>query len=170
MTIAYIGLGSNYETETNFKKGMQLLSETFTVTAISPVYESAPVGNSNNLPYLNAAIAIETELQPHELKEHLVAIEDECERVRIDAEGNKSKIVTLDCDLLLYGDAITSYEFSGKTYHLPHDDILKYAHVAIPLTDIAAEVIHPETGQPISAIAAEFTHHGIIHRDDIQIR
>jgi 2-amino-4-hydroxy-6-hydroxymethyldihydropteridine diphosphokinase len=169
MTVAYIGVGSNHEAETNLKKGIALLREKVTVIAVSPVYESALVSNSDSAPYLNAAVAIETDIQPHELKSLLVEIENECGRVRFDAEGKKSKIVALDFDLLFYRDVVTSYEFNQKTYHLPHDDILKYAHAAVPLADIAGDVIHPETKQTISELAKGFAHHGLTRRDDIQL-
>jgi 2-amino-4-hydroxy-6-hydroxymethyldihydropteridine diphosphokinase len=155
MMIMYIGVGSNHEVEANLKRGINLLRQKVIVTAISPVYKSAPVNESDTLPYLNAAVAIETDMQPHEIKSLLVEIENKCGRVRIDAEGKKSKVVTLDFDLLLYGDSVTSYEFNEKTYHLPHADILKYAHAAIPLADIAGEFVHPETKQTIFNIAAQ---------------
>jgi 2-amino-4-hydroxy-6-hydroxymethyldihydropteridine diphosphokinase len=155
MTIAYIGLGSNHEAEANLKKGINLLGQKVTVTAVSTVYESAPVNNSDTAPYLNAAVAIETQLQPHDIKSLLVEIENDCGRVRVDTDGKKSKVVTLDFDLLLYGDTVMSYEFNEKTYHLPHDDILKYTHVAIPLADIAGEFVHPEMKQTIFSIATQ---------------
>jgi 2-amino-4-hydroxy-6-hydroxymethyldihydropteridine diphosphokinase len=169
MTIAYIGLGSNHEVEANLKRGINLLGQKVTVTAVSPVYESAPVNDSDTAPYLNAAVAIETEMQPHDIKSLLVEIEDECGRIRIDADGKKSKVVTLDFDLLLYGASVTSYEYNAKTYHLPHDDILKYAHVAIPLADIAGDFVHPETNHTIALIATDFVNRDLISRDDIRL-
>jgi 2-amino-4-hydroxy-6-hydroxymethyldihydropteridine diphosphokinase len=169
MSIAYIGVGSNHEAETNLRKGIALLHEKTTVTAVSPVYESAPVNKGDTAPYLNAVVAIETEMQPQEIKSLLVAIEDECGRIRIDAEVKKSKVVALDFDLLLYDDSVASYEFNEKTYHLPHDDILKYTHVALPLADIAADFVHPETNKTIAVIATDFVNHGLISRDDIQL-
>jgi 2-amino-4-hydroxy-6-hydroxymethyldihydropteridine diphosphokinase len=165
MTIAYIGVGSNHEAETNLRKGIALLRKKFLVTAVSPVYESAPVNKSDTAPYLNAAVAIETDMQPHEIKSLLVEIENECGRVRIDAEGKKSKVVTLDFDLLLYGDCVTSYEFNEKTYHLPHNDILKYAYVAIPLADIADDFVHPTTKQTIYTIAKQLGKHTLSRTD-----
>lgn len=169
MTLAYIGVGSNHDAATNLKKGIDLLREKVTVTAVSPVYESAPVNDNDSAPYLNAAVAIETDMPPHEIKSLLVEIENECGRVRVDTEGKKSKVVALDFDLLLCGDTVTTYELNQKIYHLPHEDILKYAHVAIPLADIAGDVIHPETKRTISVIAEGFPYHGMTRRDDIQL-
>jgi 7,8-dihydro-6-hydroxymethylpterin-pyrophosphokinase len=93
----------------------------------------------------------------------LVAIEDETGRVR----KENSKFVSLDLDILLYGESIIAYDFNQKTYRLPDGDIVNYAHIAIPLAHIAGDVVHPDTKQSILTIAANFTDHTMIRRDDV---
>ena len=169
MTIAYIGVGSNHEAAIIMPKGIQLLREKVSVTAISPVYESAAWANSDAQPYLNAVIAIEIDMPLPEIKSLLVEIENLCGRVRVDAEGNKSQVVALDFDLLLYGDEVTVYEFNQKTYRLPHEDIVKYAHVAVPFAHIAPDTIHPDTKQTMLTIATDFAASQLILRKDIDL-
>ncbi|MDQ7024738.1 MAG: 2-amino-4-hydroxy-6-hydroxymethyldihydropteridine diphosphokinase [Anaerolineae bacterium] len=169
MTVAYIGIGSNHEAETNLKKGVDLLREQANVITVSPVYESASVNNDDAASYLNAVMAIETEQLPEAIKLLLVDIENKCGRVRFDSEGNKSKEVALDFDLLLYGDAITDYGFNQKTYHVPHGDIVKYSYVAVPLAHIAADVVHPETEQTIFTIAIKLSNANLRLRKDVEL-
>jgi 2-amino-4-hydroxy-6-hydroxymethyldihydropteridine diphosphokinase len=168
MTVAYISVGSNHDAETNLPEGIALLREKVNVTAVSPVYESAPADDTIDS-YLNAAVAIETDMQSADIKSLLVEIEDECGRVRVDAEGNKSKGVALDFDLLLYGESVTIYEFNQKTYRLPHEDVAKVAYVAIPLAHIAPDAVHPETKQTILTIATEFGKSNLILRNDVEL-
>ena len=169
MTIVCIGVGSNSEAETNLPKGIALLRDEVNITAVSPVYESASVNEGDTQPYLNAALTIETDMQPPQIKLLLVEIENACGRVRVDAEGNKSKVVTLDFDLLLYGDEVTVYMFNQKTYRLPHEDIVKYAHVAVPLAHVAPDTLHPDTQQSMLTIAIDFTESQLVLRKDIEL-
>ena len=70
-----------------------------TVVAVSPVYETDPVGGPEQPEYLNAVVAIETDLAPaaprggHE-------VEAAADRVRAERWGPR----TLDVDVLLVGD------------------------------------------------------------------
>jgi 7,8-dihydro-6-hydroxymethylpterin-pyrophosphokinase len=43
-----------------------------------------------------------------------------------------------------------------KPLHLPHADILKYAHAVVPLAELAPDLLHPETGQRLGEIASKF--------------
>lgn len=169
MTRAYLAAGSNHEREGNLRKGLALLREQVAVVAVSPVYETAAVGDTDAASYLNAAIAIETDRPPQDIKALLAQIEDDCGRVRVDARGKKSTVVALDFDLLLYGEAVTTYDFKGKIYRLPHGDVGSHAHVTVPLAQLAPDVVHPETGQSLMTIAAQFTDVEMARRDDLQL-
>jgi len=167
MTRVYLAVGSNQDAEANLAKGLQLLRQQFDVIAVSPVYESRAV--ADNTVYLNAAIALESGESPEQIKAALAEIEAACGRLRTDAQGRKSKQVALDFDLLLVGDSLRSYEFRQKSYRLPHADIVKDAHVAVPLSHIAATVIHPETKQSLLAIASQFDNADLKLRHDIRL-
>ena len=45
---------------------------------------------------------------------------------------------------------------SGVGYHVPRDEIPRYAFVLWPLSELAPEMVHPETGETFSAMWAAF--------------
>jgi 2-amino-4-hydroxy-6-hydroxymethyldihydropteridine diphosphokinase len=146
----WIGAGSNQEAVENLRRGVDLLRDVINVTGISQVYQSDAVAG-DSAAYLNAVVSAETELTLPELKAALVAIEDRCGRVRWQADGTKSKVVTLDFDILL-ADDVREYQYGEKVYALPHPDIRRHAHTAIPLSDLFPGWIDPESGMSLRAI------------------
>lgn len=156
MPDVYLSVGSNHNADANLPKGIDLLRERVTVVRASSVYESAAADGVDAAPYLNAALVLQTDLPPEVLKSILIEVENACGRMRRDAQGNKSKVVTLDFDIVLYGDAPTTYQYGEKTYHLPHADISQYAHVAIPLAEVAPDAIHPMTQHTFAQMASQF--------------
>lgn len=166
MPDVYLGVGSNHQADVNLRQGVRLLRGRVTVVRVSSVYESA-AQDAAAPAYLNAAIAVQTALSAAELKAALVEIEDACGRVRRDAQGSKSRIVALDFDILLYGDAALTYHHAGRAYALPHDDILRYAHAAIPLAEIAPNVLHPTRGETIAQLALQWGGAALERRNDL---
>ncbi len=57
----------------------------------------------------------------------------------------------IDLDIAFYGDRVL--EVAGKV--IPDPDVLRFAHVAAPLADVAGDWIHPQTGQTLAEIAAQ---------------
>lgn len=143
----YIGAGSNSKPADNLTAGVKKLADShrIRVIAVSLVYETAAINSTDSAAYLNAALYIQTDMDPDTLKTHLRTIEDACGRIRRKPDGSKATEVALDFDILLYDDR--------QDDRFPHPDITRHAHVAVPLADIAAEIIHPETGQSIRTIA-----------------
>lgn len=162
----YILAGSNHEPEQNLHKGIKLLGDYFNIITVSPIYETIAVGGSDDDPhYLNAAVYIETFVILDFVRRRIRQIETHAGRVRFDSEGNKSKIVTLDLDVLLFNNEVSH----SIVAPLPHPDILKYPHAIIPLADIAPDLEHPVTGKTMKEIANLFKDTpGIKRREDIQ--
>ena len=48
-------------------------------------------------------------------------------------------------------------------------DLLAFAHIAVPMADIAPFYVHPETGQSLKDIATGMSLSGITKRDDISL-
>lgn len=143
-------LGSNIEPEANLVAAVRFLSELVTVEAASPAYRSAPVGSPGSPPFLNAAVALSTDLSPGDLKrEVLRPIEAALGRVR-GADRNAPR--TIDLDLALYGALVVDDRAHGLV--LPDPAILEHAHVAVPLADLAPGFEHPVTGERLASIAA----------------
>lgn len=160
MNIAYLALGSNINKERNLPAAVRLLAAYGRVLRASAVYETAPVGNPDDPAFFNAAVMLETALPAAILKETaLTAIENQLGRQRT-ADPNAPR--TIDLDIALFNDEVL--EIGPR--HIPDPDILRFAHVAAPLADLAPDYRHPETGETLAAIAARLPS-PLIRRPDI---
>ena len=99
--VAYIALGSNlgdrHEWLARARDAIGALERT-TVIGVSSIEETAPLGPVVQGPYLNQMIAIDTELTPLQLLDHLHAIERAAGRTRGERWGPR----TLDLDIVLF--------------------------------------------------------------------
>ncbi|NBS15932.1 MAG: 2-amino-4-hydroxy-6-hydroxymethyldihydropteridine diphosphokinase [Gammaproteobacteria bacterium] len=147
---AYIGLGGNLE-----KPQQHLLEARHEIAslhgvealAFSPLYRSAPMGPRDQPDYINAVMAIETQLPPLELLDSLQAIEAAHGRVR---QGERWGPRTLDLDLLVYGDR----EIQSERLTVPHPGISLRRFVLLPLHDIEPHLEIPGLGSLESLLAA----------------
>lgn len=154
MNRIFLLLGSNINKETNLPAAVTMLRRMCQVREISSVYETIPMGLEEQANFFNMAAIIETELDPCEVKEQIIQpIEIELQRQR---EAEKNAPRTIDLDIVLYNDEIFDYiPDNGRLHHLPDPDILRFAHVAVPIAELDPSKLHPETGQPFSEIAAQ---------------
>ena len=164
MNRAYLSLGSSLDKERNLRAGVGLLAEHGRVLAVSSAYETAPIGNPDDPTFLNAALILETPLEPQALKETVLrAVEDRLGRQRT-SDPNAPR--TFDADISLFNDEIL---YVGRR-HIPDPEILLYAHIAVPLAEIAPNYRHPETGETLAAIARRVSlDTTMIRRDDVSL-
>jgi 2-amino-4-hydroxy-6-hydroxymethyldihydropteridine diphosphokinase len=117
------------------------------LVALSPVFETDPVGPPPQGPFLNAVAELATELAPRALLDALLAIERDAGRVRA-AERWTAR--SLDLDLLLYGDRV----LDEPGLAVPHPRLVERPFVLEPLAALAPERVHPTRGEPFAALAA----------------
>jgi len=157
----FIALGSNIDSEHNMREAVRRLSLYCRLLAVSPVYETAPVGNMEQPNFLNAAALIETDLTAAELKARVLrVIEQDMGRVRTD---DKNAPRTIDLDIALFGNQVLDL----GPRHIPDPDILRYPHMAIPLADLASTLRHPEDGRTLQEIAQSLPVGGLVARPDV---
>ncbi len=146
-------LGSNIDKERNLRAAVQLLGRVVEIVALSPVYETTPVGLRDQPDFLNAAALIRTELPPAALKDGpLAAIERELGRARA---ADKNAPRTIDLDIALYDDLVGEYTpADGRPRRVPAPDLLRFAHAARPAADLLPDLPHPVTAEPLGDIAA----------------
>ncbi|MGA9238540.1 2-amino-4-hydroxy-6-hydroxymethyldihydropteridine diphosphokinase [Robiginitalea sp.] len=136
--LAYISLGSNLGNRAYYlqKAIFSLGNVAGEIEAISPVYQTAAWGFDGG-DFLNACIALRTELPPEGLLQCLLQIEKAAGRERFASGGYRSR--TLDLDLLYYGGEIIRTD----TLTVPHPSLEKRRFVLRPLADIAPQFYHP---------------------------
>jgi 2-amino-4-hydroxy-6-hydroxymethyldihydropteridine diphosphokinase len=141
VTLAFLGIGTNLGDRLGFlQRAVDGLAATpgITVVGVSPVYETDPVGGPEQPDYLNAVVAVETSLGPHELLAECQRLEQEAHRVRGERWGPR----TLDVDVLLHGDE----RVDTPDLVVPHPRAAARAFVLVPLADLApqrAEALDP---------------------------
>jgi len=150
---AYVSLGSNIEPETNLKRAIQLLEQHCTVEAVSHAYRTPPQGFANQADFLNLAVKLTTDLEAITLKHSVLDfIERELKRVR--DPNNKNAPRTIDLDISLWNNEI--FDYGEKPWHVPDKDILRFAHVVLPLAEIAPDYVHPTEHVALKMIAGRF--------------
>jgi len=135
---AYLGIGSNLgDRLANLQRAVDGLAAAggVDVVAVSPVYETAPVGGPEQPDYLNAVVAVDTDLTARELLDAALRLEAEAHRVRTERWGPR----TLDVDVLLVGDE----EVHDADLEVPHPRMWERGFVIAPLGDLAPEIAEP---------------------------
>ncbi len=145
-------LGSNVDKERNLPAAARLLAASAQVIAVSPVYETAPVGAEQSPHFFNAAVLLMTPQKAAELKDGLLSdIERQLWRERT---ADKNAPRTIDLDIALFDDAVFDYTpADGRPRHVPEPDLLRYLHCLQPVADLLPDLPHPETGEPLVRLA-----------------
>jgi len=146
----YLGLGSNLcDPAKQIYAAYDLISQVVDtcIIAKSGLYTSPPMGPPDQPDYVNAVVAITTNLSPHRLMKKLQAIEDQQGRTR-DGIRWGSRIV--DLDILLYGEQ----EIATADLTIPHAGLSERAFVLYPLQEIAPELNIPGKGK-LSALVKQ---------------
>ncbi len=137
----YLGLGSNVgDREAYLQLAVDQLGDSpgVEVVAISPVYETVPVGGPPQSDYLNAVVAVDTDREPVALLAVCAAVEQAGERTRGERWGPR----TLDVDILLLGDV----ESDDPEVLIPHPRMSERDFVLAPLHDLAPDLVEMPTG------------------------
>jgi 2-amino-4-hydroxy-6-hydroxymethyldihydropteridine diphosphokinase len=131
------------------------------VLAISPVYETAPVGGPGQPDYLNAVLVAVTSLPPRAVLDRGQAAEQALHRVRWERWGPR----TLDVDVIVYGDLVSA----DPDLTLPHPRAHERAFVLAPWHDVDPAAVIPGRGPVADLLAAAGTD-GIRRRGDARLR
>ena len=155
---AHVGLGSNLGDRRGYLAAglaaIAALPDTHLV-AVSSIYETPPIGPTDQPDYLNAVCAIDAAIDPVALLAALHKIENQHQRQRHIRWGSR----TLDLDLLLYGKRV----IDSPDLQLPHPYINDRSFVLAPLCEIAPDLHHPITDRPFTAHLAELARSGEAH-------
>lgn len=143
---AYISIGSNIEPKTNILRALQLVAASQCLAAVSTMYRSAALNRPDQPDFINGVCAIETALAPRALKfDCLRPIEELLGRVRT---ADKYAPRTIDLDIALYAEL----QICDDDLMVPDPDIRTRPFLAVPLLELAPDLVLPDTGQPLADV------------------
>ncbi len=144
-----IGIGSNLISNigNNPQKNCQLALEKMIEFNILPIkvssfFESAPLPVSTQPWFVNLAVSVKTQLDPHKLLNVLLSMESEMGRKR----GVKNAPRVIDLDILVFNNLIIKTE----SLVLPHPRIVDRAFVLYPIQELNSSWEHPVSGKNIA--------------------
>lgn len=126
------------------RRAVYKIKEKNLIVVFSSLYETKPLGNTNQRDFLNAVIKISTGYSLIELFTFLKSIEKDLGRIKRKKWGDRE----VDLDILFYNNVI----YSDDTITVPHKGITRRDFVLIPLCEIEPNLVHPELKQKICDI------------------
>jgi dihydroneopterin aldolase/2-amino-4-hydroxy-6-hydroxymethyldihydropteridine diphosphokinase len=149
----FIGIGSNQDSTNSILRGVALLHSRLCITAASRFYRNPAVHPrlpEHSLPaFVNGILQAGTSLPPADVKSNLLRwVERECGRIR---SRDRYAPRTLDLDLLVYGDLIVRTE----DLRVPDPDILVHAFLAVPLAELAPDLVPAISDRSMEEIAEQ---------------
>jgi len=128
---AFLSLGSNMgDRQRHLTDAIESLAG---VVAVSPVYETEPVGGPLQDPFLNVVVELDTDLTPRQLLGVAHRLESAAGRVRVEHWGPR----TLDVDILLFGDLVVD----EPDLVIPHPRMWDRRFVLAPLADLDPSLV-----------------------------
>jgi len=150
----FLGLGSNLgNREAYLRTALTALASVVAIDAISSIYETEPVGYSDQPRFLNAVCSGTTALEPLALLCAIKQIERDLGRTPTIRYGPR----LIDIDILLYGDLI----LDTPKLQIPHPRLVERAFMLLPLMEIAPDLCHPGTRQTIRELAMQVGQAGV---------
>lgn len=140
MAKVFLGLGTNLgDKRNNLLTAVNHIEEKIgKVTSLSSFYETEPWGFKSDNSFLNAALCVETSLEPVAILHIIKEIEVEMGRT----QKSVNKVYAdrpIDIDILLYDDMIIKTE----ELTIPHPLMTERDFVMKPLVEIAGDTVHP---------------------------
>ncbi len=157
MTDVYIALGSNLdEPMRQVRQAIETLKSlpNSQFVASSSLYFSKPMGVADQPDYVNAVVAIKTNLTPLELLDHTQNIEHQAGRVR---NGERWGPRVLDLDIILYG----SEQIDHERLTIPHAGLKVREFVLYPLMEISPHLTLPD-GSKLTEIIHHIDRNGLV--------
>ena len=145
---AFLGLGSNLgDRRENLLRALRLLRDSgqAKIVRVSSIYETDPVGHTDQPRFYNLVAEAQTSLDPYQLLALIRRIETDMGRRRRIRFGPR----LIDIDILLCGEETVA----SRDLQVPHPRMLERAFVILPLAEVAPDLGLPN-GETARALAA----------------
>lgn len=157
----FIALGSNVgDRELNLLRAVAEIAHmpTAKVTALSPFYDTEPVGMGAADNFLNAVLRLESSQTAEELLKVLLRIESEAFQRQ---QSSRVAPRRMDLDILFYGNALID---RSPELVIPHPRLHERRFVLEPLADIAPEFMHPLLHKTVRTLLAELEDSSTVNK------
>ncbi len=149
MTEVFILVGSNRAPEKNIFRALEQLAAKVDIHRISGFFRNPAVSKIQRPDFINGAVSFFSAENVRAVRSMLKSIERLLGR---DHETDRAALQIIDLDLCLFGNLV----LHDPPIILPHPDILRFPHVAVPLAELAPDFTHPVTNTPLKSIARNF--------------
>ena len=161
MSLLVLSLGSNLgETSStngrknNLDRAIELLLEKgMKIENKSKIYETEPVGFTQQPKFLNMVLSAQTKHSPQDCLKLIHQIETELDRIRTVKDGPR----TIDLDIIFYDNSI----ILEKDLVIPHPRMLQRPFVLKPLAEILPDYIHPVYNKTVNQLLQEVDTKGV---------
>jgi 2-amino-4-hydroxy-6-hydroxymethyldihydropteridine diphosphokinase len=137
MEEAYLLLGSNLgDSKKKLSDALKIIGKKVgSIVRTSSLYKTESWGIADQPDFINQVICLGTDLQPRQLLQQILSIENQLGRVRAEKWGSR----TIDIDILFYGNRIVQDE----DLIIPHPFLHLRRFTLMPLCEINPELYHP---------------------------
>jgi len=150
-----LGLGSNVSPRfEHLDEAVKALDGFLTQLRVSEVYETDPIGITDQPLFLNACCVGWTDLGPTDLLGRLKCLERAAGR---EVPGERFGPRELDIDILLYGEEVVQ----NQRLTIPHPRMVDRAFVLVPLAEVASGWVHSGTGATIAELSDNVDRSGV---------
>jgi 2-amino-4-hydroxy-6-hydroxymethyldihydropteridine diphosphokinase len=157
-----LGLGSNLgERAENLRKALALLGRAGEIKKVSSLYETAPLGLTDQPSFLNAVALLETVLNPRTVLSEAKAIEEELGRV----PGPRWSPRGIDLDIISYDNLF----LSEKDLIIPHPEMERRRFVLEPLAEILPHWVHPVSQKSVEVLLKECPKQGCVRLGELDV-
>ena len=144
----FLALGSNLgQRHKNLQQAVVALGDFLTIQAVSPVYETAPWGKTDQPDFLNFCLQATTTLDPLSLLTSCKTAETQLGRTPSEHWGPR----LIDIDIIFYNDLV----LESEKLTIPHPRLSERAFVLAPLADLAPAFSHPVNGRTVIQLLSD---------------
>jgi len=149
MNTAYLLTGGNLgDREKNLAAAKEYIHlQCGKIISASALYETAAWGKTDQPPFLNQALEIQTALNARQLMRRILKVEKLMGRERKEKYGPR----VIDIDILLFNKERHNYPL----LKLPHPEMQNRRFALLPLAEIAPEIVHPVLNKTIKKLLQE---------------